>query len=168
MTIKGRISQISLLSPQANIQRALEHVQELGNVLGLEESQPAEFLPDPNVHKTTSNAKAVHLRQQYKGIDIFQAATTVRFAPDDRLEEMAGNTITISKDIAVSPKLSVEEAVSKAAQYLTTVDESEQQPKTDQFGEPLNFITLDLSTFEPKVIGITALPSSCTMSLLSG
>ncbi len=135
------------------IQRALEQVQELGNVLGLEKSQPAEFVPDPNVQKTSSNAKTVHLRQQYKGIDIFQAATTVRFAIDDRLEEMAGNTITISKDIAVSPKLSVQEAVLKAVQYLTTVDdETEQQPETDQFGEPLKVITLDLSTFEPKVI----------------
>jgi extracellular elastinolytic metalloproteinase len=52
------------------IQRALAHVQNISQALGLPATQPAEVV-DPNVQQTSSGAVAVHLRQQYKGIPIF-------------------------------------------------------------------------------------------------
>ena len=100
------------------VQRAMDHVQKLSKTIGLSETQTAEFMADPNYQTTSSGAVAVHLRQKYKGIKIFQAAETVRFDPDGAIKETVGNSFTVSSDLPVSPKLSVEEAVLKAAQFV--------------------------------------------------
>jgi extracellular elastinolytic metalloproteinase len=133
------------------VQRALDHVQFISSALGLEPSQPTEFAPDPNVQETSSGAKSVHLQQQYKGIPIFQAAQTVRFAPNDRLTETVGSSVTFAQERAVSPRLSVEEAVLKAAQFVATPDPDEREA-TDQFGEPLNPVSVEVTGFVPKVV----------------
>ena len=90
------------------VQRAMNHVQRLSKTIGLSETQTAEFMADPNYQTTSSGAVAVHLRQKYKGIKIFQAAETVRFDPDGAIKETVGNSFTVSSDLPVSPKLSVE------------------------------------------------------------
>ena len=64
------------------IERALEHLRIISPVLVLHPNQPPEFVPDPYFQRTSTGAVAVHLRQHYKGLPIFQAAQTVRFAPD--------------------------------------------------------------------------------------
>jgi extracellular elastinolytic metalloproteinase len=133
------------------VQRALEYVQNISGALGLEPTQPAEFVPDPNVQETSAGAKAVHVQQQYKGIPIFQAAQTVRFSPDDRLAETVGSSVTIAQEQGSSPRLSVEEAVLKAAQFVAMPDQEEEHA-TDQFGEPLNPVSVDVTGFVPKVI----------------
>jgi extracellular elastinolytic metalloproteinase len=133
------------------VQRALEHVRTISGALGLVATQPTEFTPDPNVQETSSGAKAVHLQQQYKGIPIFQAAQTVRFAPDDKLAEVVGSSVTIAQNVAVSPRLTVEQAVLKAAEFVAMPDTDERED-TDQFGEPLAPVTVDVTGFVPKVI----------------
>jgi extracellular elastinolytic metalloproteinase len=133
------------------VQRALDHVQAISGALGLVATQPTEFTPDPNFQETSSGAKAVHLQQQYKGIPIFQAAQTVRFAPDDRLAETVGSSVTIAQEKVVSSSLSVEQAVLKAAQHVAVPDQHEREA-TDQFGEPLSPVSVDVSGFVPKVI----------------
>ena len=133
------------------VQRALDHVQAISGVLGLVATQPSEFTPDPNVQETSSGAKAVHLQQRYKGIPIFQAAQTVRFAPDDRITETVGSSVTIAQEVAVSPRLSVEEGVLKAAQYVAVPVPGDGEA-TDQFGEPLAPVSVDVTGFVPKVI----------------
>lgn len=133
------------------VQRALDHMRNIGRVLGLEATQPAEFLADPNVQQTSSGAVAVHLQQQYKGIPIFQAAQVVRFGPDGALRDTAGSSITIATEVSVSPKLSVQEAVLKAASHVA-VPHADEQGTKDQFGEPLNLTSVDLTGFLPKVI----------------
>jgi extracellular elastinolytic metalloproteinase len=162
---------ISESSPQPSsrdnqdyIERALEHLQNISGVLGLEDTQPKEFRPDPNVQKTTSNAAATHFQQQYKGIDIFQAATTVRFAPDGKIQEAAGNNITISDDIPVTTQLDVETAALIAARYVTADAHSisrneegreeggEEQDDVDPFGQSLNKAIVELANFKPKII----------------
>ena len=70
------------------IQRALDHVHTISSVLGLASTQPKEFVPDPTVSQTSSNAKVVHLQQRYRGIPIFEAATTVKFGLDDKLQKV--------------------------------------------------------------------------------
>jgi extracellular elastinolytic metalloproteinase len=133
------------------VQRALNHVQTIGRALGLEASQPTEFVPDPNIQQTSSRAVAVHLQQQYKGIPIFQAQKTVRFAPDGTLTETAGSSVTVVEEVDILPRLSVQEAVLKAARYVA-VPQPDEEGATDQFGEPLNLTRVDLTGFEPRII----------------
>jgi extracellular elastinolytic metalloproteinase len=75
----------------------------------------------------------------------------VRFAPDDRLKETVGSSVTIAQDTDASPNLSVEEAVLKAAQFVA-VPGPEEREATDEFGEPLSRTSVDVSDFVPKVI----------------
>lgn len=133
------------------IQRALDHVRNISSALGLVATQPTEFVADPQIQKTTSGAVAVYLRQQYKGITIFQAARTVRFAPNGELKETVGSSVTVAQEEIVLPKLSVEEAVSKAAQHVAVPHDDEKEC-TDQFGEKMTMTSVDLTDFEPKVI----------------
>jgi extracellular elastinolytic metalloproteinase len=132
-------------------QRALNHVQRLGKTLGLSETQPPEFIADPDIQVTSSGAVAVHLQQKYKGISIFQAAETVRFAPDGSLKETIGNTYTVLEDVPASPKKSVKDSVLKAAEHVAVPHEDEQKAK-DQFGRPMHLTSVDLTGFVPKVL----------------
>jgi extracellular elastinolytic metalloproteinase len=133
------------------IQRALEHVRSISPVLGLTSSQSKEFVPDPIVSQTSSGAKIVHLNQRYHGIQIFQSQTTVKFGPDDKLQKVGGNTITIPVNLSVAPKLSVQEAVLKAAQYLVEPD-TNSEVTMDQYGQPMSSLSMDLNGFIPTVI----------------
>ena len=133
------------------VQRALDYVRNISGVLGLAPTQPAEFVADPHIQRTSSNAVTVNLQQQYKGIPIFQAAQAVRFAPDGTLQDTTGSSVTVAQEVPVSPKLSVQEAVLRAAEYVA-VPQPDEQGATDQFGERLNLTSVDLTGFVPKVI----------------
>ncbi len=147
------VSESAPAEPGNYIQRALDHVRSIGRALGLATTQPAEFAPDPTVQHTSSGAAAVHLHQQYKGVPIFQAAETVRFAPDGSLKDTAGNTVTIEREVELSPKLTVQEAVVRAARHVATPDPDE-EGKTDPYGEPLAVTQVDVSGFVPKVVAM--------------
>jgi extracellular elastinolytic metalloproteinase len=134
------------------VQRALDYVQRISPALGLVATQPKEFKTSPYAQETSSGARAVHLKQTYKGIGIFQAAQTVRFAPDDRITEAVGSSVTIAQDVPVSPRLTVEQAVLKAAQFVATPG-TEETAARDQFGQPLAPpVSVDVTGFVPKVI----------------
>src|SRR6478672_13942999 len=112
------ISESSSLGKGNYIQRALEHVQTISPVLGLASTQTKEFVPDPTVSETSSGTKVVHFSQRYHGIPIFESQTTVKFGPDDKIQKVGGNTITFPINLSVAPKLSVQDAVLKVAEYL--------------------------------------------------
>jgi hypothetical protein len=78
------LSEAALAEVGNYIMRALDYVQTISPAMGLL-TQAAEFVADSTVQETSSGARAVNLQQRYKGIPIFQAATTVRFAPDGAL-----------------------------------------------------------------------------------
>jgi len=137
------------------IQRALEHVHNISGVLGLTATQPAEFSADPNTQRTSSGAVAVHLQQHYKGIPIFQAAETVRFAPDGRLTETVGSSVSVAHELPVLPSLSARDAVLQAAQHIA-VPQADEQGGRDEFGQPLTLTSVDVSGFEPQIL--TAYP----------
>jgi extracellular elastinolytic metalloproteinase len=132
------------------VQRALDYVQGISRALGIEATQPAEFATDPQVQQTTSGAVAVHLQQLYKGIPVFEAAQAVRFAPSGAIQDSAGSSVTVTEDVDVSPRLSAEEAVLRAAQHVAE-PQPDEQGAVDQFGEPLSLTSVDLSGFEPRV-----------------
>jgi extracellular elastinolytic metalloproteinase len=133
------------------VQRALEHVARIRPALGLTAAQPAEFVPDPHVQRTSSGAAAVHLHQHFKGIPIFQAAETVRFAPDGTIKQTAGRSVSVSGDTPSEPRLSSRAAVVKACQHVA-VPHADEHGTTDQFGEPVPLLEVDVSDFEPEVI----------------
>jgi hypothetical protein len=131
------------------IQRAIEHVQAISPALGLT-AQAAEFIADPVVQETSSGAKAVNLQQRYKGIPIFQSATTVEFNPNGALTQTLGSPISVEQDTPVKAKLSVQEAVLKAAQHVAK-PQPDEMDKKDQFGQPLIPAQVDIKGFIPKI-----------------
>lgn len=147
------ISEAAPAAETANyIQRALDHVRNISSVLGLAPSQPAEFVADPHIQRTSSNAVTVHLHQHYEGIPIFQAAQAVRFAPDGTLKDTTGSSVTVAQEVPVSPRLTVQEAVLQAAKHVA-FPWPDEQGATDQFGEPLEPPSVDLTNFVPRVTG---------------
>ncbi|WP_159440698.1 M36 family metallopeptidase [Mucilaginibacter sp. OK098] len=133
------------------IQRALTHVQSIAPAMGLvEQAQAAEYVADPSTQKTSSGAVSVNLQQRYKGIPVFQAASMVRFAPDESLIDTVGNTVSVAADTLLLPNVSLKDAVITAAKYVSSPDDEDKNQK-DQFGQPLIPPHVDLSNFEPKV-----------------
>jgi extracellular elastinolytic metalloproteinase len=135
------------------VARALSHVQTVKDALGFAAEQPSEFAPDPNVQQASSGARAVHLHQLYKGIPVYGAARTVRFAPDGAITESIGSTVTVEETRPVRPRLTVEEAVRCAAEHVATPDDDEWE-ETDAFGQKLDPVSIDLTGFEPRVITV--------------
>ena len=128
--------------------RALRHVQRIGPAMGLGPSQAPEYVADPQVQQTSTGAAAVHLRQQYKGIPIYDGAATVRFDADGRLLEVAGRSITVEEDVPVDPTVSAEEALRIAAAHVAEPEPAE-HAALDAFGQPLAEPGLDLKDFAP-------------------
>lgn len=133
--------------------RALDFVQRISPTLGLEPTQPVEFVADPYIQQTSSGAVTVHLQQEYQGRPIFQAAQTVRFAPNGALRDATGTSITIAQEVKASPALSIQEAVRKAAEYVA-VPQPDEQETTGPSGEPVHMKTIDLAGFVPKIIAM--------------
>lgn len=133
------------------IQRALTHVQKISRALGLATTQAIEFTPAPIALKTSSGAVAIHLQQNYKGIPIFGATEVVRFAPDGRLKRTLGKSVTISAELSATPKISVQEAVKKAAEYITMPNQDEIEAP-DQVSGSLHPAGINIANFEPTVI----------------
>lgn len=132
------------------VERALGHVQSIGAVLGLEETQAPEFMADPNVQMSSSGAATVHLQQQYKGIRLFQTAQGVRFNPDGSIGETVGKSVTIARELEVAPDLDVRDAVLRAARHVAEPGASEEE--ADEFGQSVVPQALDLEGFAPKII----------------
>jgi extracellular elastinolytic metalloproteinase len=137
------------------VQRALDHMRSISRALGLEATQPAEYQADPHMQQTSSGSVTVHLQQQYKGIPIYQATEAVRFSPNGVLEETVGSSVTVPEELDISPTLSAQEAVLKAAQHVA-VPHADEQGHKDPFGEPLHLQTVDLTGFSPRVIAAFA------------
>jgi extracellular elastinolytic metalloproteinase len=135
------------------VQRALSHVQSISSVLGLEETQSPEFLADPNVQISSSGGAMVHLQQQYKGVRIFQAAQGVRFTPDGAIGETVGQSVTVTQELEVLPKLTVQDAVLKAAQYVAE-PQADEIEEVDGYGQSMPLYSVELNNFIPTIIAI--------------
>jgi len=136
--------------PGNYVARALSHVQSIGTVLGLEETQAPEFVADHNVQISSSGAATVHLQQQYKGIRLFQTAQGVRFNPDGSIADTVGRSVTIAQELEATPGISVQDAVLRAAEHLAEPGAYEED--VDEFGQSVAPTPLDLEGFAPKVV----------------
>jgi extracellular elastinolytic metalloproteinase len=148
--IEGR-GLVEAAPPGDYVQRALDFVQQGGGERGLLAATPPEYVADPHPQQTSSGAVAVHLQQEYKGIPVFQAAQTVRFAPDGSLQETVGTDVPVSgAALEGMPQLPVQEAVRQAAEYVAAPDPDAEQA-TSSFGLPLTPPSVDLTDFVPQV-----------------
>lgn len=128
--------------------RALRHLQQIGPALGLAPEQPPEFAIDPHVQRTSSGGAAVHVRQQYRGLMIYEATETVRFDPKGRLTEVAGRTHTVTGEHSTVPRVDANTAVRTAA---SDVSDALSGAEPDPFGQRAD-IGLDMDDFSPAVI----------------
>jgi extracellular elastinolytic metalloproteinase len=124
------------------IRRALEHVRVIGPAMGVT-SPSTDFVADSAI-QVTSGARAVHLQQRYKGIPVFQAVATVRFAADGALQETTGRTVAVRRDASPTPKLPVKDAVRAAAAHVLGPDDEPQRRRQA-------VSSADLTRFEPII-----------------
>lgn len=153
--------------------RALQHVHVVGDALGLAPEQPQEFVADPGYQTTSTGGVAVHLRQQVKGVPVYDAAETVRFDADGRVLEVAGRSYAVADDLDVSPRITAAEALHAAARHLAVAETVPAgDVPTDPFGEPLAEPLLDLGAFEARLVtatpGTPELPSVFEATGLDG
>jgi len=132
------------------VARAIRHVQSISPALGLTAEQAPEYAADPTDQTTSSGAVAVHLRQLYKGIPIYDASETVRFGTDGSLLEVAGRSFSVPGDTPVTTALAPEAALRIAAAHVAEGSDADSAPR-DQFGEPMVDPGLDLSDFTPTI-----------------
>lgn len=132
------------------VARAKNHLQSIRRVLGLTSSQPVEYIPDKDYQTTSDGAVAVHLQQAYKGLKIFEATQVVRFKPDGALADTLGETANVDQELDLSPRVSINEAVLKAAAHVAAPGGDEQQ--VDPFGEPMRYSRIDMTGIGLKVL----------------
>lgn len=150
-------------SPALLVRRALDHLASTSSVMGFEAVAEAEFAADPNVARTTGGAAAVHTQQLFRGVPVFDMARTVSFSRDGQIEEVSGQTVSPPPDLDIVPKVTAVDAVRAAAEYIATPPQN-LEPEVDEFGEPLELASVDLSGFtSPQVVAAFDVPSRPTV-----
>lgn len=134
----------------ALIEQALRFVNQTSATFGFTPGEPVEFSPDPTIQTTSAESSAVQLQQGYHGIPVFQMVRTVRFSPNREISDVVGNNVNLPAGINITPQISVTQAVTAAAQYVTNPNETE--VVTDGWGQPITPIRLDLSDYVPQVL----------------
>ena len=97
------------------VERAASHLNRLHAVMGFSAAETPEFVPDDHAQETSSGAVAVHFQQRHKGIPIFQATQTVRFAPNGAIADVALSTLASNDSCAVRYSRSVSHKVLSAS-----------------------------------------------------
>jgi hypothetical protein len=125
-------------------------------------SAGSRYRIDPAVVKTNSGGAAVHAREEYNGILVFQSADVVRFSPDGTVESSATQPLGNHGERSSIPRVSSVNATIAAAHFVAapTSDEAEER---DQFGEPRRKIPVDLSGFSPKILSERGDPERHTL-----
>ncbi|MER9064381.1 M20/M25/M40 family metallo-hydrolase [Mesorhizobium sp. M0698] len=139
------------------IERALTFARSQSTNLGFVAGSPAEFAPDPVIQRTSSGAAAVHLKQQYRGLTVFQMSRAVRFSPSGQVVDATGDTAAIPDGVDVEPKLAIEDAVLAMAMHLASTGSGGKV--RDAYGQEAQLPTIDLKDFKPEVIAGFPLPS---------
>ena len=132
------------------VQQALDHVNRLSAALGFAAGEPAEFVPDPNVQRTSAGSAIVHLHQQYHGIPVFQMSRTVRFSPSEQITDVVGDNVSLPPDVDTTPQIDAPQAVLVAANYVAA-PENQASGGVDGWGQPVAPVRIDLSGYMPTV-----------------
>lgn len=130
-------------------ERAFEALRQARELLGLAHDG-IEFDPEATVSLTSSGTAAVHAQQRYRGIDIFDAAQTVVFAPDGGIEEIAGTSVSVEDEPDPSPALTAVDAAGRAAEHVAEPDDDE--PVAAVAGRATSPPQVDISDFVPTFL----------------
>jgi extracellular elastinolytic metalloproteinase len=109
-------------------QGAVDVLEATAPVLGLAPDQ-VEFVPDPEVVRTSTGATVVHLQQHHLGIPVFEMVRTVVFGPDGCVRRVIGENHALAAPLlgdapdAHVPGISAAEAAALGAAYLAGDDE---------------------------------------------
>jgi hypothetical protein len=153
------------------LREALDHVRTVAPAMGITE-RPQDFVAGSAIQVTTTGARAVQLRQRYKGIPVFQAVTTVRFASNTAVQDITGRTVAVTRDVASVPVMPVKHAVLAAARYVAGVETddgahtSRPAPPVSNAGVDSTGLAslVDLAGFEPTIrVVFTNVPERPTM-----
>jgi extracellular elastinolytic metalloproteinase len=138
------------------IERALEHVQLAAPVLGFSgPDEKPEFVPDPHVKRTTTGESVVNLRQQYRGVPVFQMERAVLFGQSGAIQSVTGDSVGLPADLDTLPAVTLESAAAAAARYVSQGD-TRVDAWTKRTGtEP----SIDVSDYSPVVLGRIPQPS---------
>ncbi len=144
------------------IDRALSYVSVVKQAFGFAPTEPAEFVPDPNVMKTSAGASVVNLHQYYRGIPVFEMTRTVRFSANQELTDAVGSNVSLPAGLETMARLDVAAAVLAAAQHIATPHEDEKGGKGG-WGAPLAPVAVDLEGFAPRAVATFPLPCKPTV-----
>lgn len=140
-------------TPIGLIEKALSFVQgqEAAAAFGagFAPAEPAAFVPDPVIQRTSSGSAAVHLQQHYRGIPVFEAAATVRFDPQGQPIDAPGETVSVS-GLNTEPVISAIDAVSRAVAHLAETGEGEED--VDEFGQVMRAARLEAGDYTPQIL----------------
>src|SRR5207253_465014 len=75
---------------QSFITRAIDHVRIAAPALGFAPAEVPEFAPDGGVKETSTGERVVNLRQQYRGIPVFQMERAVLFDARGAIQNVTG------------------------------------------------------------------------------
>jgi extracellular elastinolytic metalloproteinase len=143
------------------IEQALNFVTQTSAAFGFTSDEPVEFVPDPTIETTSSEGKAVHLQQTYRGIPVFQMVRTVRFSSDNAIIDVVGNNVNLLPEINITPQINAIQALTAAAQYVANPDETETM--TDGWGQQMTPLRVDLTDYTPQVLMTFPMPSQPTV-----
>jgi extracellular elastinolytic metalloproteinase len=143
------------------IERALSFVTQSSAAFGFTSDEPVEFVPDSTIEMTSSESKAVHLQQTYRGVPVFQMVRTVRFSPDNAISDVVGNNVSLPPGINITPQINALQAVTATAQYVANPNETETM--TDGWGQQMTPIRVDLTDYTPQVLMTFPMPSQPTV-----
>lgn len=138
------------------IDRALEHVELTAPALGFSDpGERPEFVPDPHVKRTTTGESVVNLRQQYRGIPVFQMERAVLFGQNGAIQSVTGDSVGLPADLDTLPVVPVEVAAAAAARYVSQGEARVDAWTKQTVMEP----SFDVSGYSPLVLGRIPLPS---------
>lgn len=138
------------------IDRALEHVLLAAAALGFSEpGEKPEFVPDPHVKHTTNGESVVNLRQQYRGVPVFQMERTVIFDQSGAIQTVTGDSVGLPPDLDTLPVVPVEVAAIAAAHYVSQGDTRVDAWTKRTVTEP----SFDVSGYAARVLGRIPLPA---------
>lgn len=140
---------------QSLIEMAQEHLRVTAPAIGFGPGERVEFVPDPNVKETSTGERVVNLQQQYHGIPVFQMERAVLFGQGGAVQTVTGTSVGLPEGLETLPLVALEAAASAAARHTAEPDKRIDAWSQEEYVLP----GVDISTYEPKVLGRVALPS---------
>ncbi len=144
------------------VDRALSYVSVAKQAFGFGATEPAEFVPDPNVMKTSAGTSVVNLHQYYRGIPVFEMTRTVRFSANQELTDAVGSNVTLPAGLEIMARLDVAAAVQAAAAHIATPHADEKGVK-DGWGAALTPVAVNVEGFAPRTVAAFPLPCKPTV-----